>query len=75
MTALAIGREQQKRSKRRCNSCGGDPADWLLMAMAYRQQGNREAARSWYEKAVRKMETTTPEDQELVRLRVEAAAV
>jgi tetratricopeptide (TPR) repeat protein len=54
---------------------GGDPADWFFLAMAHRQNGDKEKARSWYDKAVRWMESNNWRDEELQRFRAEAAAL
>jgi tetratricopeptide (TPR) repeat protein len=54
---------------------GGDSLDWLYLAMAYQRLGNQKQAEDWYEKAAREMEKTKRPDEELHRLREEAAAL
>jgi hypothetical protein len=43
--------------------------------MAYWQRGDRERARSWYERAVAWVEKNKPEERELRRFRAEAEAL
>ena len=40
--------------------------------MAHRQQGQKEESRTWYDRAVPWMEKHKPQDEELLRFRVEA---
>jgi serine/threonine protein kinase/Flp pilus assembly protein TadD len=54
---------------------GGDSFDWFFLAMTNRQLGEKDKARRWYDKAVRWMEKNRPADEELRRLRSEAAQV
>jgi tetratricopeptide (TPR) repeat protein len=54
---------------------GGDSNDWFFLAMAHWQVGDKTQARSWYDKAVPWMEKEQPRDAELIRFRVEAAAL
>ena len=54
---------------------GGLPADWFFLAMAWWQKGDKEKARSWYEKAVQGMEKNKSQDEDLSRFRAEAAAL
>jgi serine/threonine protein kinase len=54
---------------------GGDSADWFLVAMAQQQLGEREKARMWYDRAVPWMDKYKPHDEELCRLRAQAAAL
>ena len=54
---------------------GGDGNDWFFLAMAYSQLRDMPPARSWYNKAVGWMEKNQPKDEELIRLRAEAAAL
>ena len=54
---------------------GGDGFDWFLLAMAHRQLGDKEQARSWYDRAVQWMEKHQPRNEELIRFRAEAAAL
>jgi tetratricopeptide (TPR) repeat protein/serine/threonine protein kinase len=51
---------------------GGDSFDWFLQAMAHWQLGNKEEARTRFEKAVAWMEKNKPSDEELRRFRAEA---
>jgi tetratricopeptide (TPR) repeat protein len=39
---------------------GGSGGDWLFLAMTVWQQGDKESARTWYEKAVRWMDEHDP---------------
>jgi tetratricopeptide (TPR) repeat protein len=52
---------------------GGDGFDWLFMAMAHCQLGDKDAARKWYDKAIAWAEKYKPDDDELGRFRAEAA--
>jgi serine/threonine protein kinase/Tfp pilus assembly protein PilF len=52
---------------------GDDSFDWFFLAMAHWQRGEKDEARSWYDKAVRWMEENKPDDEELIRFRAEAA--
>jgi serine/threonine protein kinase/Tfp pilus assembly protein PilF len=45
----------------------------FFLAMAYRQTGDQEKARVWFDKAVRWMEQNDPRNEELQRFRSEAA--
>jgi serine/threonine protein kinase len=54
---------------------GGDANDWIILAMALRQAGDKDQAQLWYDKATGWMEQNTPKNPELLRLRAEAAAV
>ncbi len=51
---------------------GGTPADWLFLALAHNRRGERDQARSWYDKAVARMDEKPSKDEELLRFRVEA---
>ena len=51
---------------------GGDAYDWLFLAMAYWQLGEREHAHQWYEKGAKCMETIRPEQDELEGFKKEA---
>jgi tetratricopeptide (TPR) repeat protein len=64
LTALAKSMELSK---------GGDSFDWFFLAMAHWQLGQKEEARKWYEQAVQWMEKNSPQDEELLRFRAEAA--
>jgi serine/threonine protein kinase len=52
---------------------GGDSFDWFLLAMAHRQLGHKDDARKWYDQAVAWMDKNQPENEELRRIRAEAA--
>jgi len=56
-------------------SNGGDKNDWFFLAMAHWRLGDKSAARSWYDKAVRWTNKNGPKDAELSRIRGEAAAL
>jgi serine/threonine protein kinase/Flp pilus assembly protein TadD len=56
-------------------TAGGSAGDWFFLAMACSQKGDKERARSWYDKAIRWMEQNKSQDAELVRFRAEAAAL
>jgi WD40 repeat protein/serine/threonine protein kinase/Flp pilus assembly protein TadD len=52
---------------------GGDSRDWLFLAMAHWQLGEKDKAREWYDRAVQGMDKNQPTDEELRRFRAEAA--
>ena len=52
---------------------GGDSFDWFLLAMSHWQLGDKEEARTWYDRAVEWMDKNQPENEELRRFRAEAA--
>ncbi len=52
---------------------GGDPNDWLFLAMAHWRLGDKAQALSWYEKAAFWLDKNQPKNEELVRFRAEAA--
>ena len=54
---------------------GGNPSDWLLLAMACWQNGDKDKARSWYDMAVQEMVKNKSQDDELRRFRLEATAL
>jgi serine/threonine protein kinase len=54
---------------------GGDSAEWLLLAMAHWQLGDKQQARSWYDRAIRWMDEKQPRDEKLRRWRAEAGAL
>jgi hypothetical protein len=54
---------------------GGDAWEGFVLAMAHGQLGDKQQARHWYDQAVRWMETTRPPDENLRRVRAEAAAL
>ncbi len=49
--------------------------DWLFLAMAHWQLGDKGAARKWYDQAVQWMEKFAPRNDEILRFRAEAAAL
>jgi len=53
----------------------GNPRQWLFLAMAHSQTGNREQARLWYDKTVAWIEKYHPADETLDRFRTEAELV
>jgi serine/threonine protein kinase len=53
----------------------GDLTDWFLLAMARGRLGQRDRARSWYDKAVHWMDHHAVMTDRLVHLRIEAAAL
>jgi serine/threonine protein kinase/Flp pilus assembly protein TadD len=54
---------------------GGDPYDWLFLSMISAQLGEREAARSWYDKAASWLNRKKAIPEELDRFRQEAASL
>lgn len=65
-TALeAFGKSMELRN-------GGDARDWLFLAMAHWQLGDRAEARKWYDQAVAWMDKHQPKNEELRRFRAEA---
>ena len=52
---------------------GGDPCDWLFLAMAQWQLGHKDEARRWYDKADAWMNKNRIQEEELNRFRAEAA--
>jgi tetratricopeptide (TPR) repeat protein len=54
---------------------GGDALDWLFMAMAQGQLGNKAEARRWYDKSVRVLEKMRPTQEGLRRILNEAAGM
>jgi len=53
----------------------GDPSVWFFLAMAHWQEGEKDQARQWYDKAVDTMEKNHSQDDELRRFRAEGAAL
>jgi serine/threonine protein kinase/tetratricopeptide (TPR) repeat protein len=51
---------------------GGDSIDWIFLAMAHWQAGERDKAREWYDRAVQWMDKNQPKNEELLRFRAEA---
>jgi serine/threonine protein kinase/tetratricopeptide (TPR) repeat protein len=56
-------------------SGGGDASEWLILAMIGWRQGNRAEARRWYDQAAAQMEQQHRPDEDLRRLREEAATL
>jgi serine/threonine protein kinase len=54
---------------------GGDSLDWFFLAMAHWRLGNRDEARTWFDRAVQWMDRYKPRDVELRRFRAEAEAM
>jgi tetratricopeptide (TPR) repeat protein len=54
---------------------GGDSYDWFFLAMAHWQLGEKDKARKWFDQAVQWMNKNAPQNEELRRLRAEAAAL
>jgi hypothetical protein len=54
---------------------GGDPYDWLFLAMIKERLGEHLVARELYQRSNAWIEAKHPQDSELVRFRSEAAAV
>jgi hypothetical protein len=55
---------------------GGDPYDWLFLAMVHAKRGRLDAARQWYGRALARMRPHPPEPHgELARFQAEASRV
>jgi len=54
---------------------GGTASAWFFLAMAHWQQGEKDKAREWYDRAVEAMEKNDSKDHELRRFRAEATAL
>jgi serine/threonine-protein kinase len=54
---------------------GGDSSQGFFLAMTYQRLGDPGKARDWYDRAVQWMDKNKPQDEELRRYRVEAAAL
>ena len=52
---------------------GGDAFDWLFLAMAHWQLGNKDESQKWHAKAMNPAARTQPENEQLRRLQAEAA--
>jgi hypothetical protein len=61
--------------QRMARTSGGGGPDWFYLAMALWKEGAREQARTWFQKAASWTDQRRPKDDELRRLRAEAAAV
>jgi tetratricopeptide (TPR) repeat protein len=54
---------------------GGNSFDWFFLAMAHWRLGDRDQARTWFDRAVHGMDKHKPQDDELRRFRAEAEAM
>jgi serine/threonine protein kinase/Tfp pilus assembly protein PilF len=54
---------------------GGNSFDWYFLAMAQRRLGDRNKARTWFDRAVQWMDRHKPHDGELCRFRAEAESM
>jgi hypothetical protein len=54
---------------------GGNSFDWFFLAMAHWRLGDRNQARTWFDRAVQWMDRHKPHDGELCRFRAEAEAM
>jgi serine/threonine-protein kinase len=54
---------------------GGDSSDWFFLAMAHWRLGDRDKARTWFDRAVQWMDRQMPYDDELRRFRAETEAM
>jgi tetratricopeptide (TPR) repeat protein len=54
---------------------GGDSFDGFFLAMAHLRLGDRDRARTWFDRAVRGMDRHKPHDDQLRRFRAEAEAL
>jgi serine/threonine protein kinase/tetratricopeptide (TPR) repeat protein len=54
---------------------GGDSFEFFFLAMTHWQQGDKDKARQWYDRAVAWMERHRPGDEQFRRYRAEAAAL
>ena len=52
---------------------GGEPMDWLFLAMAHWQLGDKDAARKLFDRSVLQIKKNDPPPAELVRFRDEAS--
>ncbi|MCI0460419.1 MAG: tetratricopeptide repeat protein, partial [Gemmataceae bacterium] len=57
------------------NPKGGGPWQWFFLAMAHWQLGNKDEARTWYDRAARWMGGHASTNEEWRRFRAEAAAL
>jgi tetratricopeptide (TPR) repeat protein len=54
---------------------GGNSWDWFFLAMAHGRLGDRDEARTWFDRAVQWMDRHAPHDDQLRRFRAEAEAI
>jgi Tfp pilus assembly protein PilF len=52
---------------------GGNSFDEFFLAMVHAKLGDKEQARTWYDRAVERMENNGQPNEELIRFQVEAA--
>jgi len=51
----------------------GDSNDWFFLAMAHWQLGDQDKVHKWYDRSVQWMDKNQPTNEELRRIRMEAA--
>ena len=56
-------------------SKGGDSFDWFFLAMTHWQLGDRNHARTWYDRANEWMYKNQPKNDDLLQFRAEASAL
>ncbi len=63
-------------------SSGGSSIDWFFLAMAHWQLGQKDEARTWFDKSIRSMDKNQPQNdlnqrqiEDLRRFRAEAAGL
>jgi serine/threonine protein kinase/tetratricopeptide (TPR) repeat protein len=54
---------------------GGDGWEWFFLAMSHWQLGDKQQARTWYDRAIQWTDQNRPRDENLRRCRAEAAAL
>jgi hypothetical protein len=54
---------------------GGDPYDWLFLAMACHRLGDRTTSRYWYDRSLAWIPANPTRSAELLRFRDEAARI
>ncbi len=52
---------------------GGAGVEWIILALCHAQLGNKDEARKWYDRAVESLDELDPHDDDMRRLRGEAA--
>jgi hypothetical protein len=52
---------------------GGNATDWFFLAMAHWRSGQKDTARTWYDKAVARTKQNNPTDPDLRQFWSEAA--
>jgi serine/threonine protein kinase len=66
--SMEVPREESLRK-------GGDSRDWFFLAMAHWQLGEKDEARTWYDKAIRWMDKNHANEEEFAHFRAEATAL